>query len=120
MAHTGHRYERIAEEIHHEITAMLEGELKDPRIAAFATVTEVRLSHGMKQVRIYVNVQGTPAEQDSTMKGLLAAAGFIKHELIERLRLRRGPELLFILDNSEQNAQHIEELLREAKKANRE
>lgn len=116
MTQAGHRYERIAEEIHHEVTAMLAGELKDPRIAPFATVTEVRVSSGMKQVRIFINVQGTAAEQNDTIKGLEKASGFIRHELVERLRLRRGPELFFILDNSEQNAQRIEELLKQSKK----
>jgi ribosome-binding factor A len=116
MTVPGHRHERIAEEIRHEVSAMLAGELKDPRIAGLVTVTEVRVSPDMKQARIYVSVLGDDAERKSTLKGLLAAAGFVRHEIAERLRLRRAPEMLFVLDTSEEYGQRIESLLRSAKK----
>lgn len=117
MTVPGHRNERIAEEIHHEISSMLVGELKDPRIAGLVTVTEVRLSPDRKLACVYVRVLGSETEQKSTMQGLAAAGGFVRHELAERLRLRRAPELLFVLDHSEEYGQRIEELLRNAKKS---
>ena len=70
---------------------MLAGELKDPRLGGFATVTEVRMTPDLKQAKVYVSVMGTDAEERSTIKGLAAAAGFIRHELSERLQLRRAP-----------------------------
>jgi ribosome-binding factor A len=115
MTIAGHRRQRIAGEIRQEISAMLAGELKDPRLATFATVTEVRMTPDLKQARIYISVMGTAAEQASTIKGLTAAAGFIRHELSERVQLRRAPELMFVLDRSEEYGQHIDELLRRAK-----
>ena len=117
MTVAGHRHERIAEEIRHEISAMLAGELKDPRLASLATVSEVRVTPDLRQARVYVSVMGTGAEQTSTINGLTAAAGFIRHELTERLQLRRAPELHFVLDRSEEYGQRIEELLRQSKKA---
>jgi len=68
MTVAGHRHERIAEEIHHEISTMLAGELKDPRIAELVTVTEVRVSPDLKQARIYVSVLGSEEEQTSTLE----------------------------------------------------
>jgi len=112
MTVAGHRHERIAGEIQQEIGAMLAGELKDPRLAGFATVTEVRVTHDLKQVRVYVSVMGTEAEKASTLKGLSAASGFIRHELSERLRLRRAPEVHFVLDRSEEYGERIDELIR--------
>ncbi len=117
MSVGGHRHERIAEEIHHEISAMLAGELKDPRLAGMATVTEVRVSPDLRQARVFVSVLGSDAEQHSTIQGLTAAAGFIRHELTDRLQLRRAPELFFVLDRSEEYGQRIEELLRQTKKS---
>ncbi len=116
MTVAGHRHERIAEEIHHEISSMVAGELKDPRIAGLVTVTEVRVSPDLKLARIFVSVLGTEEEHASTLKGLSAAAGFIRRELGVRLRMRRSPELLFVLDRSEEYSQRIDELLRETKK----
>lgn len=117
MTVAGHRHERIAEEIHHEVSIMLAGELKDPRIAGLVTITEVRVSPDLKQARIYVSVLGSEAEQKSTMKGLEAAVGFVRHELLERLRMRRAPEVLFVLDHSEKYGQRIEDLLRRARQS---
>jgi ribosome-binding factor A len=115
MTVAGHRHERIAGEIQQEISAMLAGELKDPRLAGLATVTEVRMTPDLKQARVYVSVMGAQAEQSSTIQGLTAAAGFIRHELTERLQIRRAPELLFVLDRSEEYAQRIDELIRRTK-----
>jgi len=115
MTVPGHRHERLAEEIRHELSAMLAGELKDPRLAGMVTVTEVRVSPDLRHARVYVSVAGPEKEQASALVGLEAAAGFIRHELLERLQLRRSPELHFVLDRSEEYGQHIEELLRRAK-----
>ena len=117
MTVAGHRHERIGGEIRQEISAMLAGELKDPRLAGLATVTEVRVTPDLKRARVFVNVQGTDEEQENALAGLVSAAGFIRHELSERLRMRRAPEISFALDNSEEYGSRIEELLRQAKNA---
>ncbi len=116
MTVAGHRHERIAEEIRHEVSAMIAGELKDPRIAGLATVTEVRVSPDLKLARIFVSVLGSEEEHASTLKGLAAAAGYVRRELGVRLQMRRSPEVLFILDRSEEFIQRIDALLRETKK----
>ena len=108
----GHRAERIGEEIRNEVSLMLAGELKDPRLAVPLIVTEVRLAAGMRTVRVFVRLEGDTAERAEALKGLKAASGYIRHELIERLHLRRAPEVLFLVDQSEEYGQHIEELLR--------
>ncbi|HXU49645.1 MAG TPA: 30S ribosome-binding factor RbfA [Candidatus Binatia bacterium] len=111
----GHRSERVAEEIHHEVSLMLAGELKDPRLAAAVGVSEVRMTPDMRTVRVYVQLEGEDAERESAMEGLKAASGFVRHELTERLHLRRSPEVLFIPDTSEEYGQHIDELLKKIK-----
>ena len=115
MTVAGHRHERVATEIQQEISAMLAGELKDPRISTFASISEVRMTPDLKQARIYVTVMGPANEQKDTIKALTAAAGFIRHELTERLQLRRSPELMFVLDRSEEYGRHIDDLLRRTK-----
>lgn len=116
MTTQGHRHERIGEEIQHELAAMVAGELRDPRLEVTVTVTEVRISPDLKQVRAYIGANGTPKEQADAIRALAHAAGYIRHELVERLHLRRAPEIHFILDRSEQLTERIEYLLREMKK----
>ena len=59
MSASGHRVERVAEEIRNEVSLMLAGELKDPRLAVPVTVTEVRLRPALRAVRVYVHLVGT-------------------------------------------------------------
>ena len=111
----GHRFERVAEEINHEVSLMLAGELKDPRLAGSVSVTEVRVSPDLGTVRVYVQITGEPNERAATLDGLKAASGFIRHELVERLQLRRAPDVLFQPDESEEYGRHIDDLLRQAR-----
>jgi ribosome-binding factor A len=108
----GHRSERVAEEIRNEISLMLAGELRDPRLSVPLNVTEVRLTPDMRTARVYVQLEGPEPERAATMEGLKAAAGFVRHELVERLQLRRAPEILFVQDASREYGQHIDELLK--------
>lgn len=114
----GHRSERVAEEIRHEVSLMLAGELKDPRLAAPLNVTEVRLSPDLRTVCVYVQVEGEEGERSAALEGLKAASGYIRHELVERLHLRRAPEVLFRVDESEEYGHHIDDLLRKARDSN--
>jgi len=111
----GHRSERIAEEVRNEVSLMLAGELKDPRLSAPVIVTEVRLGAGMRTIRVFVSLAGDEAERTTTLEGLQAARGFVRHELVDRLHLRRAPDVIFMLDDSEEYGNRIENLLRKAK-----
>jgi ribosome-binding factor A len=116
MSPANHRHERVGEEIAHEINAMLAGELKDPRLEGMVVASEVRVQPDMKHARVFINVKGTNKEQSDAIKALEHAAGYIRRELVERLQLRRVPELHFALDLSQEHVERIEQLLKEAKK----
>jgi len=116
MSSANHRHERVGEEMAHEINAMLAGELKDPRLEVSVVASEVRVQPDMKHARVFITVKGTDKEQAEAIKALEHAAGFIRRELVERLQLRRVPELHFTLDVSQENVERIEKLLKEMKK----
>ena len=116
MSPANHRHERVGEEIAHEINSMLAGELKDPRLEGSVIASEVRVQPDMKHARVFINVQGTNKEQSDAIKALEHASGYIRRELVERLQLRRVPELHFTLDLSQEHIERIERLLKEMKK----
>ena len=118
MERRGQKYhrERLGEALREEIETIVEGELGDPRIG-LASVSEVQLSEDSRSARVFVAVEGDDAEAQRTLEGLTAAVGFIRHEVAERLQLRHPPELLFQLDQSQQQEARIEELLRRTKSA---
>jgi ribosome-binding factor A len=114
-----HRHERVGEEIAHEINAMLAGELKDPRLEGNVVVSAVRVQPDLKHARVFINARSEdPKEQSGVIKALEHAAGYIRSELIERLQLRRLPELHFTLDLSQEHVERIDQLLKEMKKDN--
>lgn len=107
--------DRVAETLREEIGAMIEGELSDPRIS-FAYITQVVLNPGGKSALIYVAVDGGPKEESQTIEGLMAARGYIRHELLERMGVRHVPDLSFHIDRSEKMKARIDELLGRAQK----
>jgi ribosome-binding factor A len=110
-----HHQDRVAETLREEIGAMIEGELSDPRIS-FAYVSQVVINPGGKSALIYVAVDGGPEEEENTIQGLMAARGYIRHELLERTGKRHVPELTFHIDRSAKMKARIDELLGRAKK----
>jgi ribosome-binding factor A len=102
--------DRVAETLREEIGAMIEGELSDPRIS-FAYITQVVLNPGGKSALIYVAVDGGTEEEAQTLDGLMAARGYIRHELLERTGKKHVPDLTFHIDRSEKMKARIDELL---------
>ena len=110
-----HQRERRVEAFREEIDLILEGELGDPRIG-LAAVSEVVLAPGGKMARVFVRVEGDDNEAEQTLAGLNAAKGFIRRQLANHMGLRQAPELVFMIDRSEQYASRIDELLGRTKK----
>ncbi len=107
-AKTYHRG-RVASTFTEEITAMLEGELSDPRIAP-CHVTEVVLAPGGKSCRVFIAVNGNEKEEEDTLAGLMTARGYIRTEIRYRMGVRHVPELTFAIDRSEKVNARMDEL----------
>ncbi len=106
---------RLSAAIREEIETIIEGELGDPRIG-LASVNEVVLAGDSRSARVFLTVNGDDAEAESTLQGLNAAAGYIRHEVAERLHLRRSPEIHFQVDRSGEVIARVEDLLSRTKK----
>lgn len=107
------RVERFNENLKREITALVRSEVRDPRVG-MATVTAVESSADLSVARVYISVLGDEEEKEESLRGLRAAAPFIRTELGRRLHVRRVPELRFELDRSLDYAMKIDRLLDEA------
>lgn len=113
-----HHRERLVEAIREEITVILAGELRDPRIG-LVTVTDVIMAPGGKAVHVYVSVEGTDDEAAQSLESLRGASGYVRHELAEGLDLRKAPEIVFHLDRSQQITGRIDTLIDRMKKRSR-
>lgn len=110
-----HRADRLGEMIREELTDVIAGELRDPRVG-LAQITEVKVPPDMHTAHVFVAVMGTDEEQQQTMRGLSAARTYLRAQLAQRLQLRHVPELRFELDRSEELGSRLETLLARAKK----
>src|SRR5947209_1099273 len=113
-----HHRDRVASTFSIEIGTMLEGELTDPRIAP-SYVTDVVLAPGGKSARVFVAVHGNETEEASTLAALMAARGYIRSELRERMGVRHVPELTFVIDRSQKMTGRMDELLGRMRKRER-
>ena len=105
------RTERISEEIKREISAIIQKELKDPRLPDLVSVLSAEVTKDLRYAKVYVSVLGTEEEKKNAMQGLKSAAGFIRREIGHRLQLRYVPELVFELDNSIERGVYITKLI---------
>src|SRR5437870_10544402 len=82
----GQKYhrERLGEALREEIETIVEGELGDPRIG-LASVSSVVIAEDARSARVFVNVEGDEGEAERTLEGLMAAGGFIRRAVAERL-----------------------------------
>jgi ribosome-binding factor A len=82
-----------------ELAGLLQEELKDPRLGMIS-VSGVEVSRDLAHARVYVSVLGGEETVDETLKVLNKAAGFLRHQLGQRMRLRVIPQLRFLYDES--------------------
>lgn len=107
------RTDRVNELLREEISLVMRNEVRDPRVG-LATVTAVETSPELDHARVYITTLGDEDEKTAVLTGLQSAAAFIRGQLSRRLHMRRVPELHFEYDRMLDEAQRIEQLLREA------
>ena len=91
---------RINEEYRREMQAVIQREIKDPRVHPMTSVTGVEVAPDLKTCKAYISVLGDDAALKETIAGLNAAEGFIRHQLAVTVNLRNTPEIRFIPDHS--------------------
>jgi ribosome-binding factor A len=112
---TSPRIARLRELFKEETSAILQRNMRDPRIG-FVSVTDVELSPDLRHARIFVSVYGDAEAKARTMEGLRSAEGFVRTELAHRIRLRYTPEVSFRIDESIEQGDRVNRLLRQVTK----
>lgn len=110
---TSRRILRLNDAIREELAELLRREMRDPRLGGLITITDVETAPDLALAHVYVSVLGSQEETTAALRALQHAAGYLKRELGDRLRLRRVPTLDFRLDPSLARGARVMELLRE-------
>jgi ribosome-binding factor A len=97
-----------------ELVASLVREIKDPRLG-MVTITDARITGDLREATVYYTVLGDTAEQAATAAALESAKGMLRSRVGHALGLRHSPSLAFVLDNVQNQAKEIDDLLAAAR-----
>ncbi len=106
------REKRLNSEFRKEIYEILKYKVKSPYLTEMFGITEVVATNDLKYAKVYVSVFSTNAEKKArTFAAICDSAKFVRSEMSKTMHIRTVPELNFILDNSEEYGQKIENIL---------
>ena len=91
---------RVNAEVQRELSQILRGGIKDPRVAPMTSVVAVEVAPDLKTCKAYISVFGDRKAQEDTLKGLQSAERYIRRELARTINMRNTPEIQFVLDQS--------------------
>ena len=108
------RSRRIAEQIQRELADLVRQELKDPRVSGLVTITDVEVSRDQSHAKVFFTLLGDARRIEETTEGLKRAAGFLRTQLAQRMKLRTIPQLDFKYDASVERGVRLTRLIDEA------
>ena len=107
-----HRLAGIESELKRALCDIIMNDMTDPRMSEMTSVTHVEISRDLKYAKVFISVFDSDKKKKSTIETLTHAQHHIKNEIGARVRLRRLPELTFILDDSIEYSNRITEILK--------
>ncbi len=109
---------KVGERVRHILSELLaRGEVHDTIVsAANISVTEVRMTPDLRQATAYIKPL-LGAGEEEVVKALRQNTAFLQREVAKRLGLKFAPKLRFAKDESFDEADRIEALLRDPKVA---
>jgi ribosome-binding factor A len=111
--------ERVDLEIKNALSTII-SQMSDKRISnSFITISEVKTSPDLYSSRVSICFLNKDEINKEILKTLNFSKGYIRKELANKIKIRRIPDLFFVEDSTEQNANRIEELLAQIAKTNK-
>lgn len=104
------RLKKVQEELRHQISLIVQQELKDPRIG-FVTITRVEVTPDLKAAKVYFTTIGPKESFEDTVNGLNSSTGFVRKLIGERIRIKFTPQINFIYDDSPKRQDRIDEII---------
>ena len=106
------KIDRINSQIQREISLILQNEVRDKDLR-MCTITAVETTNDLSISKVYVTFLGNCYDQKHGLAALERSKGFIRNLLAKKLKIRKCPELHFILDTSLEYGIKIENILKE-------
>lgn len=110
-----YRTDQSAEDIKYALVEILR-HIKDPRVSQLLSIVHLDLARDLSQVKVYISSLEGSESTVKSVEGLKSAAGFVRRELAQRVKLRATPEVIFIADDSIEQSAHINSIIHNLKK----
>ena len=104
------RSRRIAEQIQRELSDIIHVDLKDPRVGMI-TITDVEMTPDNAHAKVFFTVLGQQPRIDEATAGLQHAAGYLRSQLAQRMKIRVVPQLHFEYDASVERGMRLSQLI---------
>lgn len=108
MKKTSFKTDRMAEQMKYAIQSIIDNEIDS---LDFVSITDVELTKDLGDAKIYFNC----LESNKTIRiqqKLEQSRGFIRKRVAQEVKMRRTPNLIFKYDDSLDNYNKIEDLLK--------
>jgi ribosome-binding factor A len=112
------RTRRVGEQMQRELAVLIREAVKDPRVG-MVTVSAVEVTRDLAYAKVFVTVLGDAEAKAASMAALNSAAGFLRHELGQRMLTRTVPQLRFVYDESIERGSRLSALIDKAVKSDK-
>lgn len=108
------RTERVASVVQQALARPLSA-LASEISAGLITVTSVKMSPDLRIAKVYISVYGSQLAPNKVLARIEDQAGHLRHEVASQIQLRYAPELRFYLDDTLDNIDRINTLLKKVR-----
>jgi len=107
------RARRVEEQLKRLLAEQIHRDVKDPRVG-LVTITAVEVSRDLSHATVYFTPFAGIGDAGAALGALKHAAGYLRHQIRNLMRLRIAPELEFRLDDSVERAARLSALIHDA------
>ncbi|HUG04252.1 MAG TPA: 30S ribosome-binding factor RbfA [Steroidobacteraceae bacterium] len=112
------RARRIEEQLKRLLSELVRREVKDPRVGLI-TITAVSVTRDLSHAKVYFTPFAGIGDAEAALEALQHAAGYLRIQVRNQMRLRTAPELAFQLDDSLERGARLSTLIHDAVESDR-
>jgi ribosome-binding factor A len=112
------RARRIEEQLKRLLSELVRREVKDPRVGLI-TITAVSVTRDLSHAKVYFTPFAGIGDPETALEALQHAAGYLRIQVRNQMRLRTAPELVFRLDDSLERGARLSTLIHDAVESDR-
>ena len=96
-----------------DLSDLIRKELKDPRVG-LVTITGVEVTRDLSHAKVYITTLAGAESGERSIQALQHAAGFLRTQLSQTLKVRSIPQLHFVYDASVERGARLSQLIDQA------